>query len=183
MVSNFSEEKYLSTIQESDNQYDISLQRNGNIVFRKKEIPIQLEKKISISKTNAELGIVYRLTKEEKLPNVFFGNEWNLALSAGDADDRYFLLNNVKPKNFHLRSEGEEEKVSSLKMIDEWLNIEVEFSFDEEVTLWRFPVETVSLSEDGFERVYQGSCLLPLWNIGGKKSFEKRFEFTVRHYK
>jgi 4-alpha-glucanotransferase len=31
---------------------------------------------------------------------------------------------------------------------------------------WWAPIETVSNSEDGFERVYQGSCLLLSWTIG-----------------
>jgi len=31
---------------------------------------------------------------------------------------------------------------------------------DEPMTLWRFPIETVSVSEGGFERLYQGSVFL-----------------------
>jgi len=31
--------------------------------------------------------------------------------------------------------------------------------------LWRAPVETVSQSESGFERVYQSSMVMPLWRI------------------
>ncbi|MBM4166085.1 MAG: DUF1926 domain-containing protein [Ignavibacteria bacterium] len=182
-ISNFAEEQYSSSIQETENQFQISLQRNGNIVQRKKEIPVRLQKNISVLKSNAELEIVYSIVSEEKFSNIYFGSEWNLTLSAGDADDRYFLINNSKPKNFHLRSEGISENVSSLKMIDEWLNIEVEFVFDEATTLWRFPVETVSLSEDGFERVYQGSCLLPLWNLKGMKHFETSYRFSIRKFK
>ena len=44
-------------------------------------------------------------------------------------------------------------------------------------TLWRFPLETVSLSEGGFERIYQGSLLLLQWRfrLPGKSE-----EFRVR---
>jgi len=31
--------------------------------------------------------------------------------------------------------------------------------------VWRMPIETVSQSEDGMERVYQGSMILPSWQI------------------
>jgi alpha-amylase len=182
-VSSFAEEKYSSSLNESEKNILIALQRNGTIISRKKGIPVSLEKKISILKSSAELEIVYLIESEDKLPNVLFGSEWNLTLSAGDADDRYFLFDGKKPKEFHLRSEGEAENVSSLKMIDEWLNIEVEFHFEKSVNLRRYPVETVSLSEDGFERVYQGSCLLPLWKLGGKKSFETSFKFSVKQFK
>ena len=30
---------------------------------------------------------------------------------------------------------------------------------------WVAPIETVSISEDGFERVYQGSQILALWPV------------------
>jgi 4-alpha-glucanotransferase len=31
--------------------------------------------------------------------------------------------------------------------------------------LWISPIETVSESEEGFERVYQGSQILAVWNV------------------
>ena len=51
-------------------------------------------------------------------------------------------------------------------------------------TLWRFPVETVSQSEAGFERVYQGSAIVPLWRItlkpGGKWAMGIKLGFSRR---
>jgi 4-alpha-glucanotransferase len=45
-----------------------------------------------------------------------------------------------------------------------------------------YPIETVSNSEAGFERVYQGSCLLLRWPLrlsaGERRSFGVRFEIT-----
>lgn len=37
--------------------------------------------------------------------------------------------------------------------------------FGLEATLWRFPIETVSQSESGFERIYQASSLLLHWAL------------------
>jgi len=31
--------------------------------------------------------------------------------------------------------------------------------------VWRFPIETISQSEGGFERVYQSSVVLPNWRF------------------
>jgi hypothetical protein len=31
--------------------------------------------------------------------------------------------------------------------------------------LWRAPVETVVYALEGFERAYQSSCVLPLWEL------------------
>jgi len=37
----------------------------------------------------------------------------------------------------------------------------VELKFSEPLDLWSFPLETISRSEEGAERTYQGAVLLP----------------------
>jgi 4-alpha-glucanotransferase len=49
--------------------------------------------------------------------------------------------------------------------VDEWMNVEVSFVLGRPAGLWRFPIETVSLSEAGFERLYQGSVMIPHWRF------------------
>ena len=46
-----------------------------------------------------------------------------------------------------------------------WLATEVESSISPAADAWYAPIETVSNSEAGFERVYQGSALLLSWTI------------------
>ena len=50
-------------------------------------------------------------------------------------------------------------------LVDEEEGIQIHFTFPEEVDVWRFPVETVSLSEEGFERVYQSTTFLFRWRV------------------
>jgi len=50
--------------------------------------------------------------------------------------------------------------LSGLSVRDEHRKMEIEFSLSRRIDLWRFPVETVSLSESGLERNYQCSCFL-----------------------
>jgi hypothetical protein len=44
---------------------------------------------------------------------------------------------------------------------------------------WWFPIDTISNSEGGFERVYQGSCLTFSWPVTLAPG--ERFEATIRH--
>lgn len=44
---------------------------------------------------------------------------------------------------------------------------------------WHAPIETVSNSEAGFERVYQGSALLLSWPV--RLAPGERFAATIRH--
>jgi hypothetical protein len=59
-----------------------------------------------------------------------------------------------------LGSMGEVDRVVKVSVVDRHCGIKVSFEFKRPVSFWRFPVETVSLSESGFERNYQGSCLV-----------------------
>lgn len=53
---------------------------------------------------------------------------------------------------------------SRLKVVDEWQNVAatIEAPFAE---LWITPIETISESDQGFERVYQGSQILAVWPL------------------
>ena len=63
----------------------------------------------------------------------------------------------------HLDSIGELQNVSALALMHHYFKLDIRLAFDRPATLWRFPIETISNSEGGFERTYQSSCLLPHW--------------------
>ena len=73
--------------------------------------------------------------------------------------------------------EGERAGVSSLRLEDPVWGA-VELTFSEPVLLWTFDLDTVSRSEEGIEKTYQGGVLAP----GVKKTLEPGgyFEFTVK---
>ncbi len=89
------------------------------------------------------------------------GVELIFNLLAPDAPDRYFLANNVRrPLEFKGEIEG-----ASLSVVDEWQGIRIELHGRPQPRWWIVPIETISQSESGFERVYQGSAILAVWKI------------------
>jgi alpha-amylase len=48
---------------------------------------------------------------------------------------------------------------------DEWQNVAATITAPDAAQFWVVPIETVSESELGFERVYQGSQILVLWPV------------------
>jgi hypothetical protein len=48
---------------------------------------------------------------------------------------------------------------------NDWVGVAIEGSIEPAADVWWSPIETVSNSESGFERVYQGSALLLSWPI------------------
>jgi alpha-amylase len=54
---------------------------------------------------------------------------------------------------------------AELRMVDEWQNVSITLSAANAREIWVAPIETVTESEQGFERVYQGSQILPVWPL------------------
>jgi alpha-amylase len=86
--------------------------------------------------------------------------QWNLALTAGDAPDRYLAL----PGRPSLGSAGRA-TVPEVTLVDEWIGVEARLRWSLGADLAWGPVETVSVSEAGFERIYQGTALLLTWSL------------------
>jgi len=68
-------------------------------------------------------------------------------------------------KTLTVRSTAVHENVRNFSVRDKYLDLVIDFTFNEGIVLWHYPVETVSLSEDGVERLYQGTCFLFIRNI------------------
>ncbi|MCM8771312.1 MAG: DUF1926 domain-containing protein [Candidatus Omnitrophica bacterium] len=56
-------------------------------------------------------------------------------------------------------------KKDSLNINDVWYGINLTFDLSEDALIWHFPVETISESEAGIEKTYQGLCLVFIWNL------------------
>ena len=84
---------------------------------------------------------------------------------AGDAADRTYFKEGTPVADARLRSEGVLPDIQTLGMRDGFFGFELQMQYSPAVELWRFPVETVSQSEGGFESVYQGSCITGCWQV------------------
>jgi len=108
------------------------------------------------------------------------GLEVILNLLAGNAPDRYYLAGDWKEA---LDWAGEKTLPGALHLQDEWLNLDLELAGSPGPDRWWLaPIFTVSQSEGGFEKVYQGSAILPVWDVEIKTadSWEGSATLTVR---
>lgn len=87
------------------------------------------------------------------------GIEMVVNLLAPDAPDRYI---EVAANRQSLRWAGAA-PASELRLVDEWQNIRVTLEAEDARNYWVAPIETISESEEGFERVYQGSQIMAVW--------------------
>ena len=103
----------------------------------------------------------------DSAPALTLGIELVVNLLAPDAPDRYFLAGDARHP---LRFAGEL-KGSRLLIVDHWQRVKVLLSAQPEARWWVTPIQTVSQSESGFESVYQGSAIMPVWDVSGNTGY------------
>jgi hypothetical protein len=119
-------------------------------------VPAGFAKRLAVS--DATLRADYRL--RPAAPGRW-AIQWNLALTAGDAPGRYLTL----PNRPSLASTGQLAGLDSVTLVDEWIGVQARLTWSAGAALAWGPVETISVSEAGFERIYQGLALLLTWPL------------------
>jgi alpha-amylase len=96
-----------------------------------------------------------------------FAPELSVTLLAGDDEARRYELptGDLTGPSARMNSTGELEHLSLFWLKDDWSGFAIRVETTGAPKLWRFPLETVSQSEAGLERTYQGSVLCPVWKV------------------
>jgi hypothetical protein len=182
----FVKEIYENEIVGKREEREILFSRSGNIYRNRESHAVRVEKKFIPSPDRNLLKAVYQLSYlDRERVKTNFAIEFNINLLAGEASDRYYQITGAPLEDKRLASMGEIEEASEVHLIDEWNGFEVILKTDRSCKLWRFPIETVSLSESGFERIYQGSCLLFYWplELEPEEQFEVTLELSVQPFR
>jgi alpha-amylase len=161
-------EPYAAEMEKGKRRVDLLLRRDGH--FRKGDgvLPLSIVKRVSVGEGAAEFTVDYELRGEVDVP-FLLGVEFNFAF-LGSGGDRYL---ETERGRYPLTLQEVLSPASNLRFHDPYQDIEVFLELGEATEIWTFPVEVVSLSENGFERNYQSTMVMPVWHMdlaGGSRS-------------
>ena len=105
-----------------------------------------------------QVGCDFSISSERRA-QAQVGLEVVINLLAPASDDRYFESAGQR----HPLRWSAAVPASELRLTDEWQQVRVTIQAPAAREFWVAPIETISESEDGFERVYQGSQILTVW--------------------
>ena len=91
------------------------------------------------------------------------GVEWALMMLGGGGNPAAYY--EVDGESSAHDGAGERAAVARIASGNRYVGVELVTTVDPPATTWWSPIETVSNSEYGFERIYQGSALLTLWPL------------------
>ena len=165
-------------LRRNEGRVQLQLVREGQVLGR----PIRVTKGITLVADESSLEIAYLV---ENIPNditLHLAPELNFAGLPSGADDRYFR-DAVGGSLGQLGTQLDLVETVGLGLVDEWLGITVNLSFDRPTSIWTYPVETVSQSEGGFELVHQSVAVVPHWalvpDLNGRWSMTMRLDIDT----
>ncbi len=144
----------------------LHFKREGNIWRKTGPLPLSVNKTFDISADEAQIRANYKLSNfSGEAVDLIFAVEFNFGLQAGHADDRFYYEEQGRLNNAYLDSAGILSGRRFIGLKDEYMKMDIQLKANQTADIWRMPVETISLSEGGFERVYQNSVVLFVWKI------------------
>lgn len=137
--------EYKVTKPELDNgSLKLSLERQGTVWVHSRAVPVRVVKDLTFSPRGGGWSCRYSLENlSSEAAEVWFGAELAFAFSTANAAPA-----------------GDESGVAVKTFKDEHLGLALKLRLDAPMDLWSFPLYTISQSEEGFEKTYQGSVML-----------------------
>jgi hypothetical protein len=156
--------KYECKTQKKSNRIATRMSRDGYVKIGDEVLTIRVEKTLSARAGSEELDVRYRLTNTSNATiQITFASEWNLAITKDAHRKHCFYVANDKRKP--LARTGDIPNIDQLRVSDPHIGIDISLTADKPMRLWRYPVECVTNSEDGFELTFQGSCCVLGWDV------------------
>jgi alpha-amylase len=160
----FVDQPYQMKVARSAKKITLTLARDGGVWIDDTQHPLHVEKKIVVESGQPGFIVTYTLinTGEEKLA-VRFGVETNWGFSGGNVAEGAYVLyagGVLHRLNAIEATAAAKDAAVVIEHIGRGL-----LRLSEAADWWQFPLETVSLSEAGFERGYQGTTLMAHWPL------------------
>ncbi|HRZ84337.1 MAG TPA: DUF1926 domain-containing protein, partial [Candidatus Hydrogenedentes bacterium] len=161
----------------------VALSRTGRVTPPGGEpLPVKVRKRVVLAPDASRAEIRYDIEAGGEWPgSLWFGVEFAVNLLTGSADDRHYLSDDRDLGRPLLGTRGCDEDLAHIAVVDGWQRLRCGWRFDRPARVFRFPLDTVSQSEGGQERVHQGCVLVPCWPLapgdGGRFTLDVRMTF------
>jgi alpha-amylase len=144
----------------------VALRRQGSVEGGAGRLPVLVSKAYTVSadrrSPRLELTVAVENGSDRAL-TTRLGIEWNLTMLGGGGNPQAWY--DVDGERTAHDASGERNDVTEVRQGNDHVGVIVSTTIAPAADAWWAPIETVSNSENGFERVYQGSALLLSWPL------------------
>lgn len=161
----FANQPYQVAVETAPDAVTITLWRDGHVWVGAYHRPVRVEKQFVFRAGDDHYTCTYTVINQADAPiAVRFAVETACGFDGGQ-DPRYaFQIVNDSPVD-GLADLREYHGVTSHAAVSRLRGLALSTTVEHPCTLWTFPLETVTLSEAGYERGYQGTVYLHIWEL------------------
>jgi alpha-amylase len=153
-----------ASVDQEEDEVRVRLDRRGQFAVGEQTLPLRLEKAVTVPRRGGQVAVRYRVENEGPEASFLLASEWSLnPIQAPNGDDRIQLLR-LEGEERPLAERGQAEGVRRAAVVGS-AGVSLVADLAQPCTLWHFPVESISNSEGGLERVNQGACLAFLFDL------------------
>ena len=178
-----------------DDKAILTLSRKGNVNQDGEKCKVEVEKTFFVSEGGKSIQIQYWVINDsDETINTRYGCELDFSVLSKDMSTNFLFVekeiesededeeNTVEVEKYSLESTGNLSDTSKISIQDGHRFVKLHFESEEEVTqMWHFPLYSVSMSEDGLERICQSTVIMPVWDLELEPgdSWENNLEITI----
>ncbi len=148
---------------------NVTIKRLGKVLNQ----DVLITKTIMINTESIFIKIELQNSSEENL-NCYYNPEMNFSLLGGHTKDRYYKFGN---KQHYLDSIGKFNG-SDFSIVNDYDKFKININSPLSDAVLYYPVQTISISESGYDKIYQSSVINPIYFINIKP--EEIFEIDLK---
>jgi hypothetical protein len=163
---------------EDNDEVFITLARDGQVTVGQQKRLVRIDKRYSLRPNDPTVSLEYQISNRYKEPiRTRFAVEMNFNIDSRTTSQRYITAGDRRRIGMH--RVGQKEGVSEVGLYWEDLGAKVEIRCSEPASLFFFPVYSPARTIHGYERGFQGVCILLAWDVELWGAEKKRFDLSL----
>ncbi len=183
-LGDFAAQPWETVCEEHGREVSLRFMRTGALRTNGTTHEARVSKTFVFNALDGSFDVSYLVETPHGVPrDAWFAVEYNVNMLSGDAPDRYIEVIGCSLPKVLAGASGSVPICDGVSMTNEWDDVRIDITADLQAELWHAPIETVSLSEDGFERTYQGTTLLLRWRLDSESPFHVQLHHRVTTFR
>ena len=155
----------------------VTLARDGTVLSGGQKRLVRIDKRYWMRASDPTVSLEYQLANRYKEPiRTRFAVEMNFNIDSATTSHRYITTGDHRRVGMH--RVGQKEGVTELTLHWEDLDARVEIRSSTPASLFFFPVYSPARTIHGYDRGFQGICVLLAWDVELWGSEKKRFDLS-----
>ena len=157
---------YRAELQAGPEESTVVLSREGHVWVGDRHVPVRVAKTFTFRRGEDKFNCTYTITNQATFPiDVRFAVELASGFDGGQDTNYCHMIVNGGADRLSLNENREIFDASTHSSFTTIRGLQLVTTVDQPCTLWVFPLETVTNSEAGYERGYQGTVYLHIWPV------------------